>query len=177
MILYSIFHRSHPPGKLVSNQVCLIRNANIASNCLDRFFFGLASDRIVIIVPSSSFHRLGWSWVARSLTRSFGRRIRIPQGTIGRGFCEPCQKCSPSHRAPLTCIYIIYKGKYLSYRTPPCFSLALIFISCMTPYFIRNLVPRRQALDANRRPLSEVLLSLTGTQWAQFLTGHDPFRI
>jgi hypothetical protein len=45
----------------------------------------------------------------------------------------------------------------------------------MTPYFIRNLVPRRQARDANRRPLSEVLFSLTGTQWAQFLTGHDPY--
>ncbi|KAF8466529.1 carboxylic acid transporter [Russula ochroleuca] len=41
----------------------------------------------------------------------------------------------------------------------------------MTPLFIRNLVPRRQACDANRRPLSEVLRSLTGTQWAQFLTG------
>ena len=42
----------------------------------------------------------------------------------------------------------------------------------MAPYFIRNLVPRRQARDANRRPFLEVLFSLTGTQWAQFLTGY-----
>ncbi len=45
----------------------------------------------------------------------------------------------------------------------------------MAPNFIRNLVPRRQARDENRRPLSEVLRSLTGTQWAQFLTGYDDF--
>jgi SHS family lactate transporter-like MFS transporter len=44
----------------------------------------------------------------------------------------------------------------------------------MAPYFIRNLVPRRQAQDANRKPLSQVLLSLTWIQWAQFLTGYDP---
>jgi SHS family lactate transporter-like MFS transporter len=44
----------------------------------------------------------------------------------------------------------------------------------MAPYFIRNLVPRRQAHDENRRPLLEVLHSLTGVQWAQFLTGYDP---
>jgi hypothetical protein len=42
----------------------------------------------------------------------------------------------------------------------------------MALYFIRNLVPRRQARDGDRRPLLEVLLSLTGTQWAQFLTGY-----
>src|SRR6266849_11009555 len=45
----------------------------------------------------------------------------------------------------------------------------------MAPYFIHNLVPRRQAHDENHRPLLEVLLSLTGVQWAQFLTGYDPF--
>ncbi len=44
----------------------------------------------------------------------------------------------------------------------------------MAPYFIRNLLPRRQAHDENRKPLSEVLLSLTSTQWAQFMTGYDP---
>ena len=43
----------------------------------------------------------------------------------------------------------------------------------MAPYFIRNLLPRRRAEDVNRRPLSEVLLSLTWIQWAQFLTGYD----
>ncbi|KAH9954960.1 MFS general substrate transporter [Russula dissimulans] len=41
----------------------------------------------------------------------------------------------------------------------------------MAPYFIRNLLPRRQAHDANRMPLSEVLASVTWVQWAQFLTG------
>ncbi|KAF8489061.1 carboxylic acid transporter [Russula emetica] len=41
----------------------------------------------------------------------------------------------------------------------------------MAPSFIRNLLPRRQARDENRRPLLEVILSLTGVQWAQFLTG------
>ncbi|KAI0299688.1 MFS general substrate transporter [Multifurca ochricompacta] len=41
----------------------------------------------------------------------------------------------------------------------------------MAPYFIRNLLPRRQARDANRRPLGPLLRSLTLIQWAQFLTG------
>ncbi|KAI0289826.1 MFS general substrate transporter [Russula brevipes] len=41
----------------------------------------------------------------------------------------------------------------------------------MAPYFIRNLVPRRQAHDANREPLLQLILSLTAVQWAQFLTG------
>ncbi|KAH9985062.1 MFS general substrate transporter [Russula compacta] len=41
----------------------------------------------------------------------------------------------------------------------------------MAPYFIRNLIPQRQARDANRRPLLQVLGSLTWVQWAQFLTG------
>lgn len=43
----------------------------------------------------------------------------------------------------------------------------------MAPYFIRNLLPRRHAEGVNRRPLSEVLLSLTWIQWAQFLTGYN----
>lgn len=43
----------------------------------------------------------------------------------------------------------------------------------MAPYFIRNLLPRRHAEGVNSRPLSEVLLSLTWIQWAQFLTGYD----
>ncbi|KAI0249023.1 MFS general substrate transporter [Lactifluus subvellereus] len=41
----------------------------------------------------------------------------------------------------------------------------------MAPYFIRNLVPRREARLENRRPLLEVLRSITWVQWAQFLSG------
>ncbi|KAI0247448.1 MFS general substrate transporter [Lactifluus subvellereus] len=41
----------------------------------------------------------------------------------------------------------------------------------MAPYLIRNLVPRRQARDANQKPLVQVLGSLTWLQWAQFFTG------
>ncbi|KAH9057483.1 carboxylic acid transporter [Lactarius vividus] len=42
----------------------------------------------------------------------------------------------------------------------------------MAPYFIRNLVPRRQAHgDYPRRPLSEVLRGLTLLQWLQFSSG------
>jgi MFS transporter, SHS family, lactate transporter len=44
----------------------------------------------------------------------------------------------------------------------------------MAPYFIHNLVPRRQARDANRKPLLQVLRSLTWLQWLQFFTGCDP---
>ena len=50
-----------------------------------------------------------------------------------------------------------------------------VCIPSMAPYFIRNLIPRRQAHDENRKPLLEVILSLTGVQWAQFLTGYDTF--
>ena len=57
---------------------------------------------------------------------------------------------------------------------PRCVFLAPIYILYMAPYFIRNLVPRRQAHDANRRPLLQVLFSLTAIQWAQFLTGYSP---
>ena len=53
--------------------------------------------------------------------------------------------------------------------------LPLVSIPSMAPYFIRNLIPRRQAHDENRKPLLEVILSLTGVQWAQFLTGYDTF--
>ncbi|KAN0135336.1 Major facilitator superfamily domain containing protein [Lactarius tabidus] len=41
----------------------------------------------------------------------------------------------------------------------------------MAPYFLRNLVPQRQARDLNRRPLLEVIRSLTWVQWAQFFSG------
>jgi MFS transporter, SHS family, lactate transporter len=44
----------------------------------------------------------------------------------------------------------------------------------MAPYFIRNLLPRRQARDANRKPLLQVLRSLSWLQWLQFFTGCDP---
>jgi hypothetical protein len=51
-----------------------------------------------------------------------------------------------------------------------------IRVPLMAPYFIRNLVPRRQAHDAKREPLSQVMLSLTAVQWAQFLTGYGSVR-
>jgi SHS family lactate transporter-like MFS transporter len=41
----------------------------------------------------------------------------------------------------------------------------------MAPYFFRNLVPQRETRDLNRRPLLEVLRSLTWIQWAQFFSG------
>jgi SHS family lactate transporter-like MFS transporter len=41
----------------------------------------------------------------------------------------------------------------------------------MAPYFIRNLVPRKQAHDHPRRPLSQVLGELTFIQWLQFSSG------
>ncbi|TDL17206.1 MFS general substrate transporter [Rickenella mellea] len=40
----------------------------------------------------------------------------------------------------------------------------------MAPYFIRNLVPRREKTD-RQTPLLEVLRALTWVQWAQFFTG------
>jgi hypothetical protein len=42
----------------------------------------------------------------------------------------------------------------------------------MAPYFIRNLVPRKQAHDHPRRPLSQVLGELTFIQWLQFSSGY-----
>ncbi len=45
----------------------------------------------------------------------------------------------------------------------------------MAPYFIRNLIPRREARDENRRPLLEVLRTITWIQWAQFLSGYASF--
>lgn len=45
----------------------------------------------------------------------------------------------------------------------------------MAPYFIRNLIPRREARNANRRPLLEVLRTVTWIQWAQFVSGCVPF--
>ncbi len=45
------------------------------------------------------------------------------------------------------------------------------------PYFIRNLIPRREARDANRRPVLEVLRTVTWIQWAQFITGCVPFPL
>ena len=47
----------------------------------------------------------------------------------------------------------------------------------MAPYFIRNLIPRREARDANRRPLVDVLRTVTWVQWAQFLSGCVPFSL
>jgi len=47
----------------------------------------------------------------------------------------------------------------------------------MAPYFIRNLIPRREARNANRRPLLEVLRTVTWVQWAQFLSGCVPFSL
>jgi MFS transporter, SHS family, lactate transporter len=45
----------------------------------------------------------------------------------------------------------------------------------MAPYFIRNLIPRRETRDENRRPLLEVLRTITWIQWAQFLSGYASF--
>lgn len=42
----------------------------------------------------------------------------------------------------------------------------------MAPYFIRNLIPRREARDQNTRPLLEVLRTITWVQWAQFFSGY-----
>lgn len=42
----------------------------------------------------------------------------------------------------------------------------------MAPYFIRNLIPRREARNDNRRPLLEVLRTITWVQWAQFFSGY-----
>jgi SHS family lactate transporter-like MFS transporter len=50
----------------------------------------------------------------------------------------------------------------------------------MAPYFIRNLIPRRDARDArdaNRRPILEVLRTVTWVQWAQFISGCVPFPL
>ncbi len=44
----------------------------------------------------------------------------------------------------------------------------------MAPYFLRNLVPRREARDENRPPLLQVLRSITWVQWAQFFSGYVP---
>ena len=45
----------------------------------------------------------------------------------------------------------------------------------MAPYFIRNLIPRREARSGNRRPLLEALRSITWIQWAQFVSGFVSF--
>ena len=45
----------------------------------------------------------------------------------------------------------------------------------MAPYFIRNLIPRREARSGNSRPLLEALRSITWIQWAQFASGFESF--
>lgn len=40
----------------------------------------------------------------------------------------------------------------------------------MAPYFLKNLVPKREKVERTR-PLLEVLRSLTWTQWGLFLSG------
>ncbi len=42
----------------------------------------------------------------------------------------------------------------------------------MAPYFIRNLVPPKQAHNHPHRPLSQVLGGLTFIQWLQFFSGY-----
>ncbi|KAI9448813.1 carboxylic acid transporter [Lactarius psammicola] len=42
----------------------------------------------------------------------------------------------------------------------------------MAPYFIRNLVPRKQAHNHPQRPLLQVLGGLTFIQWLQFFSGY-----
>ena len=41
----------------------------------------------------------------------------------------------------------------------------------MAPYFLRNLIPRRDA-RAQGRPLLEVLATLTWIQWGHFWSGY-----
>ena len=41
----------------------------------------------------------------------------------------------------------------------------------MAPFFIRNLIPRREVRGGNRRPLLEALRTITWIQWAQFFSG------
>lgn len=43
----------------------------------------------------------------------------------------------------------------------------------MAPYFIRNLVPRREKRTEGR-PLLEVLAGLTWVQWGHFWSGYVP---
>lgn len=45
----------------------------------------------------------------------------------------------------------------------------------MVPFFVRNLIPRREARAVNRRTLFEALRTMTWTQWAQFLSGFVSF--
>lgn len=40
----------------------------------------------------------------------------------------------------------------------------------MAPYFMRNLIPKREK-DENRRPFFQVLLTVTPLQWAQLMAG------
>ena len=47
----------------------------------------------------------------------------------------------------------------------------LLLLRAMAPYFIRNLVPRREQ-RAEGRPLLEVLASLTWVQWGHFWSGY-----
>lgn len=47
----------------------------------------------------------------------------------------------------------------------------------MAPFFIHNLIPRREARGANRRPLLEALRTVTWVQWAQFLSGLVSFPL
>ena len=49
---------------------------------------------------------------------------------------------------------------------------ALHPLNLMTPYFIRNLVPRKRAHNKPSRPLSHVLGELTFIQWLQFSSGY-----
>ena len=44
----------------------------------------------------------------------------------------------------------------------------------MAPYFLRNLVPKRDKVE-QARPLLEVLASLTLVQWGLFFSGYVGF--
>ena len=46
----------------------------------------------------------------------------------------------------------------------------------MAPYFLKNLIPRRET-RANAKPLLSVLASLTWIQWAMFLSGPVNFPV
>ena len=48
--------------------------------------------------------------------------------------------------------------------------LVLCKVSSMAPYFLRNLLPKKERVE-HVRPLWEVLAGLTWTQWGLFFSG------
>ena len=77
----------------------------------------------------------------------------------------------------------IQEGRGKGFITPRLALLPFVypsfFASAMAPYFLKNLIPRKE-LHQHDRPLLEVLRSLTWIQWAQFWCGmyyHPAVRV